>query len=129
MTRCAARICSLVPALVLLGSFSTAAADDVPYRIHSGRDYRGYTIADLQRRVYELEQAVMQLQQRIYHLEATPVMAPPPPPPPPWTCTVTAFSRTYVQTSPSRGEADALVRKQCADASHAMHCTNVRCSQ
>lgn len=114
-----------------VASSSTALADEAPYRIYMGRDYRGYTVQELQKRVYDLERAVMQLQQRVYSLEAAP--PPPPvvvaPPAPPWTCTVSAFGQTYVQTMPSRGQAEALVRKQCADASHEMHCRQIRCSQ
>ena len=49
---------------------STALADEAPYRIYMGRDYRGYTVQELQKRVYDLERAVMQLQQRVYNLEA-----------------------------------------------------------
>jgi len=115
-------------ALAMFGSSSAVSADEVPYRINAGRDYRAYTLIELQRRVFELERAVMQLQQRIYNLESAPptVVAPPPSP---WTCTVTAFGKSYVQTAPSRGQAEASVKKQCADATNAMHCTAVQCSQ
>lgn len=108
---------------------STALADEAPYRIYMGRDYRGYTVQELQKRVYDLERAVMQLQQRVYNLEAAPPPVVVAPPAPPWTCSVSAFGQTYVQTAGSKGQAEALVRKQCADASHEMHCRSIHCSQ
>lgn len=131
MTRFTIGMSVLAVAASLAVAVPAAQADEAPYRIYAGRDFRGYTVAELQRRVYDLERAVMQLQERIYRLEAAPpvVMAPPPPPPMPWTCNVSAFGQNYVQTAPSRGQAEALVRKQCADASHEMHCRNVHCSQ
>lgn len=115
-------------ALAMIGASSVASADDVPYRIRAGRDYRAYSNAELQRRVFELEQAVMQLQQRIYNLEAAPQVVVPPPPPP-WTCTVTAWGKTYLQTAASRGQAEALAKKQCTDVTNAMHCSAPQCSQ
>lgn len=124
MTRCS----TWLSVLAVVAVSGTAFADDAPYRINVGRDYTRYTVAELQRRVFDLERAVMQLQERIYHLES----APPPPPvvmQPPWTCSVSAFGKTYVHTAGSRGEAEALVRSKCASASHQMHCTAVNCSQ
>ena len=104
---------------------------DAPYRIYAGADYRAYSNAELQRRVFELERAVMQLQQRVYSLEAAPpttIIAPPPVMP--WTCTmVNAFGRSFSQTAPSRGEAASAVTQRCADDTNAMHCKNLQCSQ
>lgn len=104
---------------------------DTPHRIYAGTDYRAYTTADLQRRVFELERAVMQLQQRVYSLEAAPpttIVAPPPVMP--WTCTmVNAFGKSFTQTAPSRGEASSAVTQRCADDTNAMHCKNLQCSQ
>ena len=120
----------LALAVSMIASASATSADEAPYRIYAGRDYRAYSNQELQRRVFELERAVMQLQQRIYNLESAPppvVVAPPPPPP--WTCSVSAFSQTYVQTAATRGQAEAIVRQKCAAASHPMHCSNVQCSQ
>ncbi len=104
---------------------------DAPYRIYAGPDYRAYSNAELQRRVFELERAVMQLQQRVYSLEAAPpttIIAPPPVMP--WTCTmVNAFGKSFTQTAPSRGEASSAVTQRCADDTNAMHCKNLQCSQ
>lgn len=104
---------------------------EAPHRIYAGPDYRAYTNAELQRRVFELEQAVMQLQQRVYSLESAPpttIIAPPPVMP--WTCTmVSAFGKSFTQTAPSRGEAASAVTQRCADDTNAMHCKNLQCSQ
>ncbi len=104
---------------------------DSPYRIYAGADYRAYSNAELQRRVFELERAVMQLQQRVYSLEAAPpttIIAPPPVMP--WTCTmVNAFGKSFTQTAPSRGEASSAVTQRCAEDTNAMHCKNLQCSQ
>jgi len=97
-------------------------------RIHVGDDYQRYDNRELQRRVWELERAVSQLQERVYDLEATPVVVTPPPAPD-WTCRVSAFGKTYVKTKASRGEAEALVLKACSDDTHEMHCSNITCSQ
>jgi hypothetical protein len=108
----------LAPAIVL--------ADEV-IQIRVGRNDREVSSKDLQRRIWELERAVSQLQRRVYQLEA-----PAPGPVQPerrWTCTVSAFGKTYLQTSVSRGEAEAKVRQQCSNASNEMHCRDIQCAE
>jgi hypothetical protein len=116
-------------AVVLTPAF--VFADEV-IQIRVGKNDREVSTRDLQRRVWELERAVSQLQRRIYQLEATPVPAPTPvvvEPAKRFTCSVSAFGKTYMRTAGSRGEAEGAVLKECSDASNEMHCRQIHCAE
>ncbi|MDZ4084241.1 MAG: hypothetical protein U1E10_14965, partial [Bdellovibrionales bacterium] len=86
----------IIASLSLLPS-SQVSAEEV-FRIEVGRDYNSYSQRDLQRRVWELERAVAQLQSRVFELELSRVTKPVPTATPAtvdtWICKVTAMGVT-----------------------------------
>ena len=109
--------------LVLVSNL--ARAEDV-IRIEIGKNYDGYSNADLKRRVWLLEQAVFQLQQRVFSLE----VSKPAKDKKQWTCQISSFGKSYHESEATKALARAKVIQACAKASSAMHCSDddVECS-
>ena len=77
------------------------------------------------RRLKRLEQAVAQLQRRVFQLEMEGRYEQNS-----WTCTATSvFGRVYFATAEKRGVAEANARKQCVDReSFAQNCHQMSCT-
>lgn len=91
-----------------------------PIRIEIGKNYEGYSNAELRRRVWTLERAVSQLQDQIFQLairdgSSGRERAD-------WTCQMASFGKTLVASGGTRASALAQVLKKCSDASNAVHC-------
>ncbi len=96
-------------------TFSSAEAQVI--RIEVG-DKHGSSKDELERRVWDLERAVRQLQNRIYDLEADksrPVARRS-------TCSLESFGKVFNATEDTEMLAKSVVMKKCADATNAMHC-------
>lgn len=111
-----------------LMSVSLGAAADEVFRIEVGSDYKRYSNSDLQRRVWELERAVRQLQHRVFELETVKT---PPVGVESWVCTITAVGNTYTATGGSKAVAKSKVVEACKAARNGdgFFCTNPQCEQ
>lgn len=101
----------------LFTAFHAQAID--PIRIEIGKNYEGYSNAELKRRVWQLERAVNQLQEQVFQLamrdssnrgSGN------------WTCSLQSFGKTHVAGGNTKASALAQVLKKCSDASNAIHC-------
>ena len=114
------------------GGISTANAEEI-FRIEVGRDYNRYTQRDLQRRVWDLERAVAQLQARVFELELSRLKNPSPTPAPPaldtWLCKISAMGVTYTGTGATRAIAEHKVMETCKEKADDFFCKNPTCSQ
>ncbi len=110
--------------IFLLCSLGASAEDVV--RIEISKNFDSYTNADLRRRVWTLEQAVYQLQRRVFELEMGKVEAPKNL----WTCRLQSFGKTIIESNVQKSVALALVLKKCSDATSSVHCSesDVNCS-
>lgn len=79
-------------------------------RIQPAPNYQQYSQIELQRRVWDLENAVAQLQQRVFQLEATKPVGEPTES---WVCTITAMGNTYTGLGASRGVATYKAIENC----------------
>ena len=116
----------LVASFLVFGSM--AKAEEV-FRIEVGRDYNNYSQRDLQRRVWELERAVAQLQARVFQLEYSRVAAPPPKPVDTWICKVTAMGVTYSGTGATKAVAEQAAIEDCKSKAEDFFCKDAKCSQ
>lgn len=107
-----------------------AGAEEV-FRIEVGRDYNRYTQRDLQRRVWELERAVAQLQARVFELELSNFKNPTPTPVPleTWLCKITAMGVTYTGTGATKAVAEHKVMETCKEKTDDFFCKSPTCSQ
>ncbi len=107
-----------------------AHAEEI-FRIEVGRDYNRYTQRDLQRRVWELERAVSQLQARVFELELSRLKAPTATPAPleTWLCKISAMGVTYTGTGATRAIAEHKVMETCKEKADDFFCKNPTCSQ
>ncbi len=113
----------LFAAILFLGLSVNASASDNVFRIEIGKDFKSYTNQDLQRRVWELERAVNQLQIRVFQLEAKPIDAPQT-----WSCTISAMGVPFVGTGSTKAVANSAVLDKCkAEAKDTFFCTNPKC--
>lgn len=114
MARTAIYSAAIIGVLAILTFSAMARADEPVVRIRFGSNYRDYSMEETQRRVWELERAVAELQQRIFHLERQPPVVVQPEKP--WTCLLSNNMKgTFTSTKATRGEATAHVLKQCED--------------
>lgn len=104
------------------------ARSEEVFRIQVGGDYQRYSHSDLQRRVWELERAVSQLQNRVFQLEAS---AKPSGSGDTWLCTVTAMGDTFTGTGGSKAVAQAEAIKSCKNARNGdgFFCAVKKCEQ
>lgn len=111
---------------------SQVSAEEV-FRIEVGRDYNSYSQRDLQRRVWELERAVAQLQSRVFELELSRATKPVPPATPApvdsWICKVTAMGVTYTGTGGSKAVAEHKAIETCKEKTDDFFCKEAKCSQ
>ncbi len=105
--------------LVLIFSiaFTSSFANAQVIRIEVG-DKTGSSKDELERRVWDLERAVRQLQNRIYDLEAEKSR----PTGKRTTCSLESFGKVFNATEDTEMLAKSIVMKKCADATNAMHC-------
>jgi len=116
--------------LVGLTLSASAQAEEI-FRIEVGRDYNRYSQRDLQRRVWELERAVSQLQARVFELELSNLKSPTPTPAPleTWLCKISAMGVTYTGTGATRAVAEHKVMETCKEKADDFFCKNPTCSQ
>lgn len=109
---------------------ASAHAEEI-FRIEVGRDYNRYSQRDLQRRVWELERAVSQLQARVFELELSNLKSPTPTPAPleTWLCKISAMGVTYTGTGATRAVAEHKVMETCKEKADDFFCKNPTCSQ
>ena len=106
----------LLISLILLNS--TAHADRV-IRIEVGKDYKNYSNSDLRRRVWQLEQAVEQLQRRVFELELKEDTVTVRPidkeeeNKDKWFCKITAMGKDYAATGPTKPKAKMNAIEAC----------------
>ena len=114
--------------LVLSLCWSGQASAESIFRIEMGRDYRGYSQEELQRRVWELERAVAQLQQRVFQLE---VSKPAAPAADSWLCSIEAMGTTYTGTGATKAVASSSAMDKCKAGRNGdgFFCKEAKCSQ
>jgi hypothetical protein len=117
--------------LVVGLTLSASANAEEIFRIEVGRDYNRYSQRDLQRRVWELERAVSQLQARVFELELSRLKAPSPTPAPleTWLCKISAMGVTYTGTGATRAIAEHKVMETCKEKADDFFCKNPTCAQ
>ncbi|MBN8541854.1 MAG: hypothetical protein J0L82_15795 [Deltaproteobacteria bacterium] len=121
----------LFMAVMTLAPSAQVAAEEV-FRIEVGRDYNSYSQRDLQRRVWELERAVAQLQSRVFELELSRAARPLPTATPAvdtWICKVTAMGVTYTGTGGSKAVAEHKAIETCKEKADDFFCKEAKCSQ
>lgn len=107
---------------------STMGFAEEVFRIEIGKDYQKYSQTDLQRRVWELERAVAQLQQRVFHLEGKPQNYPASVDT--WICTIKAMGTIHTGTGASMPVAKAKVIEACKSArGDSFFCKDPSCEQ
>ena len=97
--------------------------------IKSGKDYRSYTYQELQRRVWDLEIAVTQMQRRLSELESGQSGPNPYPDEPSWICTIKApFNQLFTATGATMASAKSKVMEKCkAETYSDSRCAEVQC--
>lgn len=106
---------------VLFFSFSGGAAEPAAVKIEPGANPEKYTNEELRRRVFQLEQAVLQLQTQAATAPA--VVAPPPDPKAKtWTCVLKVADQTLEGAGPSRYESVKAVLKKCREVTSPIRC-------
>lgn len=103
------------------------AAGEEVFRIEFGRDYRNYSQQDLQRRVWELERAVSQLQNRIFDLELAKAKAPTTAES--WICTISAMGKTFTGTGATKAVAMHKSTEDCKGSVDSFFCKEPKCQQ
>jgi len=105
----------LLCTILLFSSFSLFASQDI-FRIEIGKRDSSSDTQDLRQRVWMLEQAVRQLQDKVFQLEYSNANRPSPVASKQYTCTLqNNMAGTFTSTKGSMGEAKADVIKQCTD--------------
>ncbi len=111
-------------------------------KIDIGQDYQKYSTSDLQKRVWELERAVDQLQEKVSRLErsgrntshviiAAPEKAPERPAEETWLCTVNTVNSAYSGTGTTKAIASKNALENCKKARNddGFFCKNPTCEQ
>jgi hypothetical protein len=111
---------------IFAGLFSfLASADENVFKIEIGKDFKSYTSSDLQRRVWELERAVAQLQAKVFQLEAAKPEAPKT-----WVCTVSAMGEEFTGAGDTKATATNAVMENCRkSAKDTFFCKHPKCDQ
>ena len=101
-------------------------ATDNVFRIEIGKDFKSYSNEDLQRRVWELERAVGQLQVKIFQLETTAK----PEAPKTWGCIVNAMGEEYNGAGDTKASASEAAMSNCRkNSKDTFFCKSPRCEQ
>ena len=115
--------------VVLSLSASYVIADDV-FRIQVPKEFKGKgsSNADLQRRVWELERAVAQLQMKVFQLQVEGTAAAQKED---WLCTVSARGTDYTGTGRSKAVASSRATESCrkANSGDGFFCNPPSCEQ
>ncbi|MGE0631914.1 MAG: hypothetical protein AB7O96_05875 [Pseudobdellovibrionaceae bacterium] len=106
--------------LVLFFSVSTQAAD--PIKIEPGADPEKYTVEELKKRVWQLEQAVQQMQSQNAAIIAA---APKPEDPTKWKCTLKVSGHSLDGAGPTRYGAVKDVLRKCREVTKPILCRDV----
>ncbi len=94
------------------------------FRIEIGNDYKNYSEADLRRRIWSLETAVVQLQEKVFELQEKTAQADS------WICTVKAMGNIYSATGGSKAVAQARVIEKCSKANDgSFFCKTPKCEK
>ncbi len=117
---------------LILFTMSTQADDVV--RIEVGKDYKNYSNSDLRRRVWRLENAVEQLQRRIYDLESEKDKPEKPKPvedPDKWFCKISAMGREFVGTGLTKAKAKLKTIENCKSETNgdSYFCKDPKCEE
>jgi len=115
----------LAIAVVLLSQSSIPG--DI-FKIEVKKDFNNYSDADLKKRVWELERAVLQLQQKVFememgHTESTAAT---------WICKTNAMGESFSAYGGPRAVAENLVMEKCKAASSSkdgFFCDKAKCTQ
>ncbi|MES2528395.1 MAG: hypothetical protein V4598_15025 [Bdellovibrionota bacterium] len=108
--------------IALLFVFSTQGfAGDVKV-ILPGKDYGKYSNDELRMRIWNLENAVMQLQQKVFAMEVAQTNASSAPTGGFWTCSMKSFGKSFSHTAPTKTKAMADVIADCSKNTNAIHC-------
>lgn len=115
----------LLLAFITFALLSTSVKAEEVFRIEIGKDYHRYSQSDLQRRVWELEKAVSQLQARVFQMEAKPQ-----PTNDSWVCTIKAMSDSYMGTGPTKAMATSKAMEKCRqERGDGFFCKDPKCEQ
>lgn len=110
-------LCALFP--------SASMATDNVFRIEIGKDFKAYSNEDLQRRVWELERAVGQLQAKIFQLETAKPEAPKT-----WSCIINAMGEEYNGAGDTKASATDAAMNNCRkNSKDTFFCKSPRCEQ
>ena len=113
--------------VVLLCSLLTvsAMADENVFRIEIGKDFKTYSNNELQRRVWELERAVGQLQMKVFQLETAKPEAPKT-----WSCIVSAMGEEFNGAGDTKASATNAAMDNCRkNAKDTFFCKTPKCEQ
>lgn len=115
----------IIIAIATLFVSASLSAEPV-FRIEVGNQNQPSNQSDLQRRVWELERAVHQLQARVFQLEGQKPTAADS-----WICKVTAMGTTYSGTGGSKAVASDIAIKACTSArgGDGFFCKDPKCEQ
>jgi hypothetical protein len=117
--------------VVLLFLSNLAIAQNTPL-IQPGKDYKAYTHAELQRRVFELENIVLQMQQKALSQEAaakeSEVKVDPNGQ---WFCKIRTVGSTFTGVGPTKELATSKVMSLCqaAHSGDSIRCRTIECNQ
>lgn len=95
-------------------------------------DYKHYSQSDLQKRVWELERAVSQLQERVAILERENLRPLPPQPQAAektWLCKITAMGTTYTGIGATKAIATQKAMDSCKARENPIFCNKVSCEE
>ena len=108
--------------IALLGLTQIPAQADDVFRIQVDRSYRRHKNQDLERRIWELERAVAQLQDKVFHLQSGNSKNKM------WVCTITAVGENYKGVGQSKAQAEMRAFKDCKDKrKNTYFCKNAKC--
>jgi hypothetical protein len=119
---------TLIAGIVGLLAFGSAMAFELV--IINPQKTPKYSNSELQNRVWALENAVLQLQRRVFDLEVEGATAAAKPKKS-FTCYIQSFGKTFTATKDSESAAKADVLSKCSSATNAMHCdvSDVTCGE
>lgn len=117
----------LITALLITAS---AFSSDI-IKIEIGKKGGSYSKKELERRIYRLEQAVWQLQQRVFNLETTSTTTTTPNPGIEWLCKISAMGEFYTGIGGSKAVATHRAVENCkaARSGDGFFCKDVKCEK
>lgn len=114
--------------LLLLALSNPVFSADSVKRIEAGKDFKEYSNADLQKRVWDLEKAVEQLQEKVFELEAKPSKVVEGKK---WFCKSRVMGFSYTASGNTRDEAAKATLEVCQKARRGdgLICSDPQCYQ